>query len=261
MAEQDQIEQKLMHMAFIQRESGFAHHPYEKEMLQYEYVRNGDMRAVEVGIENFRGRGVGCVSKNPLNNRKYLYVASVTLATRAAIEGGLEQETAYNLSDLMIQKVDECKDEEEIFELCKHMLAEFVQRVSAHRQVCKYTRLVLAALDYIYIHLQEQFTVDDVAQAVGLSRSYLSVLFKREVCMSVSDYVRSKRIEAAENMLKFSDFSLQDISDYLAFNSQSHFISVFRQHTGMTPGVYRKKYYMPQGIIPTGTAAEAAAQG
>ena len=97
-------------------------------------------------------------------------------------------------------------------------------------------------MDYIYDHLYEQIRLSDLAAQVGLNESYLSVLFKKETGVSISDYVRQRRVEAAEGMLRYSDYSCSDIGNFLAFCSQSHFISVFRKATGLTPRQYRARY-------------------
>lgn len=239
----EQIDKLLMRMAFQQREDGFSHHEYNKELLQFEYIRDGDLRSVEEGARIFASDSVGKLSDDPVRDKRYLFVAATTLATRFAMEGGMPQETAYNLSDLFIRKMDSCQTLSEIFSLHRDMMREFTVRVAEIREARRYSKPVQTALDEIYLHLQEPLSVDEIAERTGLSRSYFSVLFKKEVGMSVSDYIRKKRIEAAQNMLKYSDFSLLEIGSYLAFNSQSHFVSVFRHETGMTPGAYRRDHY------------------
>lgn len=59
------------------------------------------------------------VSHDSLRNMKYLFVASITLATRFAITGGMDEETAYNASDLYIQKMDTLTDIEAVQALLK----------------------------------------------------------------------------------------------------------------------------------------------
>ena len=243
MANRSPVERQLVHMAFLQREEGFTHHAYNVEMLQYEYLRDGDMRSIEALRHILTSGTTGCVSEDPLRNRRYLFVANTTLATRFAIEGGMEPETAYTLSDLFIRRMDALQTMEEVVQLNMEMFETFTRRMADIHKNPRYSRLVLLALDYIYTHLQEPLTADDVARGVGRSRAYLSVLFKREVGVGVAACIRNKRVEAAQNMLKFSDFTLQEIADYLAFSSQSHFSAVFREQTGLTPGAYREKYF------------------
>ena len=98
-------------------------------------------------------------------------------------------------------------------------------------------------LDYIYDNLHTKITLEKLAEITKLSPAYLSKLFHKEVGYTVSGYIIRKRIEAAENMLKFSDHSCIDISEYLCFSSESHFIQVFKKQTGYTPKAYREKFF------------------
>ena len=88
-----------------------------------------------------------------------------------------------------------------------------------------------------------QNPVQVLSEYTGLSASYLSRLFKKELGISISDYILEKKIEKSENLLKYSDYSLVDIANYLAFSSQSHFIQTFKKAVGITPNKYRNQYY------------------
>ena len=98
-------------------------------------------------------------------------------------------------------------------------------------------------MDYIYYHLHEKITLQTLAEAVGLTPNYLASLFKKEKGVTVQQYIRSRRIEAAKNMLLYSDYSATEISAFLAFSSASHFIRIFREETGMTPKQYQQKNF------------------
>ena len=71
---------------------------------------------------------------------------------------------------------------------------------------------------------------------LGVSASYLSRLFKKETGVSVSAYIRNRKIEMAKNLLRFSNDSMIEIANRLSFSSQSHFIQQFREVVGMTNG-------------------------
>lgn len=101
----------------------------------------------------------------------------------------------------------------------------------------------MQCVDYIYSHIKERITIEDLAAHTGLSTSYLSRVFKQNLGVSISDYIREKKIEKATHLLRYSDKAIIDIANYLAFSSQSHFIQVFENFTGMTPKKYRNKYY------------------
>ena len=83
------INKEIQNSAFCNREYLFRHHSYDKEMLQYIYLRDGNDKAIEASHEMFTSYEVGKLSDDPIRDKKYLFVASITLATRFAIEGGL----------------------------------------------------------------------------------------------------------------------------------------------------------------------------
>ena len=63
---------------------------------------------------------------------------------------------------------------------------------------------------------------------------------KKETGMLFVDYIQKERIEAACNMLTYSDYTAAQISEYLCFSTQSYFIKIFRKYTGTTPAKYKK---------------------
>lgn len=92
-------------------------------------------------------------------------------------------------------------------------------------------------------HIKERITIADLAAYTGLSESYLSRVFKQNLGVSISDYIREKKIEKATHLLKYSDKPIIDIANYLSFSSQSHFIQIFESFMGLTPKKYRDRYY------------------
>ena len=88
-----------------------------------------------------------------------------------------------------------------------------------------------------------KITLQALAEEVHLSPSHLSKLFHREMGLTISDYIRKKRVEAAGNMLKFSDYSCAEIANYLCFSSESHFIQIFKKEMGKTPKQYRELFF------------------
>ena len=237
------IEKKLRYMEYINRENDFRHFHFETEMKQYELIMNGSPEAAEEGSRVFSSDMNGRLSKDELRHYKYLFVAAAALAARYAIKGGMDTERAYNASDIYINRVDLLNDVEKIKELHREMFRFYSSEVAAAGNREIYSKHVLLAADYIYYHLHEQISVKDIAEDAGLNANYLSGLFHRETGMKISDYITRRKIEAAENMLRFSDYSISEISSILAFSTQSYFSKVFRSIAGMSPGEYRHRYF------------------
>lgn len=59
--------------------------------------------------------------------------------------------------------------------------------------------------------------------------------------ISVREYTMQKKIEKAKEYLKYSNLTIQDISDELGFNTASHFGRAFKEQTGVSPGEYRER--------------------
>lgn len=237
---------ELNHKLFLQREVHFQHAPADRERYFYEAVAIGDTKTLDEMFIPFlknpnEGRGV--LSKDPFRNELYHYIISVSMVTRFCLDKGMEQKIAYSLSDLYIQKGDTCQSKEEIIELLQTMVYDYADRMSAYRKQNMLSKPIVLCIDYIYDNLHEKITVSKLSSYVHLNENYLSKLFKKETGMTISAYIMNRRLEAAANMLKYSEYSYTDISNYLCFSSQSHFIQAFKKETGYTPKQYRNLYF------------------
>ena len=234
-------EQTLNHKLFLQREYCRYHLPYERELDFYTAVRNGDIQLIEKIMLPLKNEQLGRLSNNPLKNLKYHLIITIAMITRFCIEGGMEPETAYTLSDIYIQKVDVCRDEDEINELHKKVSFDFARKMRSTHKKTTLSRATIIIEDYIYDHLHEKISLDQFAEATGLNKTYLCELFKNEIGITIGDYIKKQKIDAAKQMLIYTEYSATAIGNYLAFSSHSYFISVFKKETGMTPGEYQKK--------------------
>lgn len=110
----------------------------------------------------------GILSKNQLRNSKNMFIAGITLFTRAAIEGGVPEETAYSLSDGYIQIVEECMDRESIERLSRKATEHFAREVKKYGNP-HYSIAIDRAVRYIHLHLHTPITLEEVSQAAGIS--------------------------------------------------------------------------------------------
>jgi len=100
---------------------------------------------------------------------------------------------------------------------------------------------VLAAMEYIEDHLQQDLSIQSISQRVNYHYVYFSNLFKKETGMNYSDFVANVRINRAKQMLSESDYTLQAIADECGFKNVPYFCSKFKHMTGLTPGQWREK--------------------
>lgn len=224
--------------AFTQRENQIAHTPFKAELAFYTCLQNGDVEAVNKMLATFFQSGVvvGKLSDNPLRQTQYWAVCCITLGTRYAIQGGLDEMTAYNLSDKYILSVDAQTSPEKIYELLGQIVIELTELVrDKRRQGCPPS--IGKCADYIENNLHENIRLDDLAALAGYSSGHLSKLFKKYFGKSVKEYILSKKLEAAKDMLDGGcDGNM--VGYYLGFCTQTYFISRFKNEYGVTPHRY-----------------------
>ncbi len=236
-------QREIAYLKYVNRENDFRHTYYDEEMKQYRLMQAGDYSGVEESTKMMLRNQNTNLSTDPVRNIKYLFIACVTITTRFAIEGGLDSETAYNTSDLYIRKLDSLQTVENVMDLHREMFTFFTKLMENLKKNAVFSKPVLFCMDYIDTHLHMKISTSDLARQVGLNRSYLSTLFKKETGSSIANYILARRIETAKQMLLYSEFSFSQISEILSFSSQSHFIKHFKAVIGVTPGEFVKLHY------------------
>lgn len=240
-----QIYEELYRTIFDNVENCFAHNPYNHEARENACVRCGDVEGLlRIQKERFPGR-YGKLADDPVRQAIDLGIITITLASRAAIEGGLHFETSFYLSDIFVQRLEACHDVTTIEKLYYAAQMEYAKLVrelltkkgrdmpemeNRHISHCK---------DYIFAHLHEKLTVQQIAKAVGLDANYLSALFRKCEKVPLKQFILHEKIKLAQTMLAYSDRSYVQIAASLGFSSQSHMGAEFRKVTGMTPRAYR----------------------
>lgn len=203
-------------------------------------VERGDTDGLEAWAKTAPAVRPGVLAAEHLRQLKNTFIVTTTLAARAAIRGGLDAEDALSLSDAYIRKCEMLNSQERIVNMQFYMISDYTKRVSEVRLTGGHSPLTTAVANYIVKNISEPLSVSDVADALYLSRSRLSTRFKAESGISLADFITDKKIDEAKRLLLYTKSPVADISEYLAFSSQSHFSSKFRQKTGMTPNEYRK---------------------
>lgn len=227
-------------------EDEISHRDDAEEKSFYQAVCSGDIDTVRQNCKEQRfndNNGVGLLSRNPITNLKYHFVITAAIITRLCVENGMEMEQAYRLSDFYILKLDTIHTVKGILSIHDQMVLDYTGKMKLLQKNLGTTKPVTMCIEYIYTHIKERITIEDLAGHTGLSPSYLSRLFMLETGTSISIFIREKKIEKARNLLKFSDYSLIEIANYLSFSSQSHFTQLFKKYNGMTPKKYRDLNY------------------
>jgi len=87
--------------------------------------------------------------------------------------------------------------------------------------------------------LESGATIERVAEAVDVSPSHLSHIFRASLGVTFSHYLRERRVERGKKYLLETELTVEDISERIGYTSAKHFYPVFRELTGTTPAAFR----------------------
>lgn len=219
------------------------HNPYDQELREQDSIRRGDTEALKRCWEEKYEGSIGTLAADPLRNIKNIAIGVITLSSRSAIKGGLNPETVFSLADAVILNIEQkLKTPEEVLETIHRTQLTLTEMVSETQHSDSFNPIISRTKDYIFRNIHRKITVTEIAKWLGINPDYLSDLFRRTEKITVTEYIMKEKMELCCNMLKFSNYSIQQISAYFGFCSQSHFTKQFKKVTGMTPGAYRKMY-------------------
>ncbi len=116
--------------------------------------------------------------------------------------------------------------------------------IFAHRNRVKNNMLSQHCVETAVLYIEDNYSnkvcIQDMADYLGIDRTYLYRLFKQELGVSPTQYLLSYRLERAEVMLKYAEIPICDIAVACGFFDQSHFSRAFSQRYDMSPTKYRK---------------------
>lgn len=124
-------------------------------------------------------------------------------------------------------------------------LKQYVDRIigAASRLIAageEKSSVIQTVVAYINEHLDEELNRDTFADIVYLNPNYMARLFKKEMGMSLGNYLILQRVERAKYLLEHTKMSINLISTQVGYDNFSYFSKVFRKMTGYSPNAYRK---------------------
>lgn len=210
----------------------------EEQILRL--VRTGNYRGfknIEFSDSNYH---LGITGSTALRQLRNDIIITTTICTRAAIEGGLDYDSAYKLSDYFIQSSERLNSIERLYDLLSKIGYSFAEKVANSKAPVSTDGCIQKAIRYIQQNTNQHLTVGDVAAYVGFSRSYFSAYFKKTLGFSISAFILRCKLEEGKELLQYTNKSISTISTFLCFSSQSHFQTAFKKQFGMTPNECRR---------------------
>lgn len=214
-------------------------------------LENQCMQAVSQGNYNLidqlfsRSNGIRPIPRltNALRDYKNYMVIFNTLLRKAAEQGAVHPVYLDELSSRFAKKIEGLTSVD-AHSLEQEMLHKYCLLVRNH-SVKGYSPVIQKTLNQISLDLTGDLSLKNLSEKFCISAGYLSTLFKKEVGMTLTDYVNKKRIDHAILLLNATNLQIQTIASYCGINDINYFMRTFKKLKGMTPKKYREMIAKP----------------
>ncbi|MEH6892306.1 AraC family transcriptional regulator [Bacillus sp. JJ864] len=208
----------------------------------FEAIKSGNKEELIKHWDSFPHKTITvlCITSE-LRNRKNQAIAGIAIATRYAIDGGLPSDIAFSICELYIQNVEKINDVKSILVLVKEAFCSLTEHVRTCN-VRNYSKTITTCQNYISKNIYQEISLKQLAHITNKNSMYLSTMFKKEVGITISEYIHRVKVEEAKKLLTLTNYTLLEISTLLNFNSQSYFTKIFKKNTQITPKQYRNQY-------------------
>lgn len=136
-----------------------------------------------------------------------------------------------------------------LYKICDYMIENSPEKKDQNE---KNTHVyVKNVISYIQLKYSEPVKIEDIADAIGLNRSYLTRLFKDATGYSLQDYLLTYRMKMAAKMLGENVLSVAEIAESVGYGDTFTFSKAFKRHFGKSPSAFRGvDYSVATGMIP-----------
>jgi len=119
-------------------------------------------------------------------------------------------------------------------------LLVIIEELSSKKGASRREEIVTDIVDYVRSHLHDpMLTIEEIAEHVSLSTRHVRQLFKESLDVTLSEYILQERIAKVKELLATTDWTVTDIGERAGFQTKSHFFTIFKKATGLTPTQYR----------------------
>lgn len=221
----------LLTMEIIERR-----YTYENELIRA--VSLGMSHKAETMLSNFSELTLQQRVSDPLRNMKNYCIIMNTVMRKAAEQGSVHPIYLDRVSSEFAQKIELAGSIPSGYKIMTEMVPAYCRLVTKHSSL-NYSPFIRKTLVYIDADLSGDLSLHSLASIQNISSGYLSTLFKKEVGVTLTDYVNSRRVKQASQLLRSTVLQIQTIAQYCGIPDVNYFSKTFKRYFGCTPKDYR----------------------
>ncbi|QST00505.1 helix-turn-helix domain-containing protein [Pontibacillus sp. ALD_SL1] len=223
-----------------QEDTKFLSQAFQLEQEFLHKLRQGDPSAVN-DLSHAKYYPTPTYGKdNMVRSYKNRLIATVTLVARAAIEAGVNETESLSISYYYINEIDQKEKVEDLMHLEKVMVHDYLSKIQKQEQL-DHSPLMQACLESIQANLHKPITIERMAKELGVRSEHLSNLFRREVGLSLQQYIHRQKMKEVKKALLNQKDSILSVAGQYGYKSASHFSRIFKKYEGISPSNYRKQ--------------------
>ena len=169
------------------------------------------------------------------------YLMSCAVHYAAALQAGISNYTCLSMLKSFMQKRSSLSRASDYRNALKQEFLAFTDLVSRSKRKT-YSKTVSSALRFIDDRLLSEIKMSELAQYCGCSPTTITHAFHKETGMSLTQYIKTEKIDKACQLLKETNMKSSEIAVHLGYASHSYFCRQFRQVKGMTPHQYKEHF-------------------
>jgi two-component system response regulator YesN len=223
----------------IEKRNAVPAYPVETEKELIAFVQSGNKQQATKMLNNLLGV-IFYMAEDNLDTVRVKLFELVAFLSRAAMDAGAPLSDVNRITK---DSFEICEDETDFERLCfltTQAMERFIDTVYQNRTQKQTSRHLSRAIEYVRQHYASDLSLGAVADAVFVSKYYLSHLFQKEMKTTFSDYIRRVRIEMAKRFIKEdTSAQIQNIAGSVGFNDANYFTKVFKKLSGVTPKEYQ----------------------
>jgi two-component system, response regulator YesN len=176
-----------------------------------------------------------CTSQRSI---QMMCVELINIVNRIARESLIDAKTIYVDEDIPYEEMKKYETINEVKEWIESIYEKLLRLLEISAVRPDYTDPTKKAVEFIYRNYGKNISLNEAAEHIGVSSSYLSRVFKKDCSKGFNEYLNHVRVEHAKWLIESNDYKLKDIAKMVGFNNYTYFFTVFKDFVGMTPQEY-----------------------
>lgn len=150
-----------------------------------------------------------------------------------------------NIQQMMLARTltyyNEMKRQSYLLQILAALVEDYQQNLPSEETYIYPNKVYLQqAFDYIKQHISEDVKIAEIADYIGINRSYLTSIFKKNLGVSPQEYLINVRMDMAEDLLRNTDYKISYISSLVGYNDPLTFSKMYKKYKGKSPSQTQK---------------------